>query len=166
MADELLAAALAAIGRKERTEYEMREWLAARDARPEESERVIAYLIENLALDDERFAIGYVEDKRRLSGWGNERIESSLYSRGVPPRLISAALARDDESEVERATRVLLERGSEFDDDRARQRALALLARRGFCAEDAYAAIRRAREHAAGDLRPAGRAPGGGQGVQ
>lgn len=123
----------------------MREWLARREVEPEEVERVICYLVENLAIDDRRFAVGYVEDKRRLSGWGNDRIESALLSRGVPRGLIAAALGRDDgESEADRATRVLLERGSRLDDDRGRQRALSLLARRGFCAEDAYAAIRRA----------------------
>jgi len=145
LADEILATALTAIGHKERTEADMREWLARREVEPEEVERVICYLVENLAIDDRRFAVGYVEDKRRLSGWGNDRIESALWSRGVPRGLIAAALGRDDgESEVDRATRVLLERGSRLDDDRGRQRALSLLARRGFCAEDAYAAIRRA----------------------
>lgn len=167
MADELLAAALAAIGRKERTEYEMRKWLAERDAGPEESERVMEYLIENLALDDERFANGYVDDKRRLAGWGNDRIESALYGRGLPPHVISAALSREaEESEVDRATRVLLEKGGDLSDDRGRQRALGLLARRGFCAEDAYAAIRRAGEQVDEDRAAARRGAGGGLGVQ
>jgi regulatory protein len=151
LADEVLAAALTAIGRKERTDAEMREWLAQREVDPEEVERVMLYLVENLAIDDRRFALGYAEDKRRLSGWGNSRIESALVKRGVPRELIAAALGSDDgESEVDRATRVLIERGGELDGDRARQRALGLLARRGFCAEDAYAAIRRAARAEAG----------------
>jgi regulatory protein len=167
LADELLAAALAAIGRKERTEAEMREWLADRDAGPEQSQRVMSYLVENLALDDERFATGYVEDKRRMSGWGNDRIESALYSRGVPPHLISAALSGDgEEGEVGRATRVLLEKGSDLEDDRGRRRALGLLARRGFCAEDAYAAIRRAAEYRRDSPSTPARTLGGDQGVQ
>lgn len=145
MADELLAAALAAIGRKERTESEMREWLVEREAEPEEADRVMACLVENLAIDDKRFANGYAEDKRRLAGWGRGRIESALIKRGVPRHLIAGALAGDeDESEVDRATRVLLGKASELATDRGRQRALGLLARRGFSAEDAYAAIRRA----------------------
>lgn len=145
MADEVLAAALTAIGRKERTEAEMRKWLAQREVDPEEIERVMSCLIENLAIDDRRFALGYVEDKRRLSGWGNSRIESALWDRGVPRELIELALSLDDgEGEVDRATRVLLEKGGGLIDDRDRQRALGLLARRGFCAEDSYAAIRRA----------------------
>jgi regulatory protein len=148
LADEVLAAALTAIGRKERTEAEMREWLALREVDPEECERVMSYLVENLAVDDRRFAIAYTEDKRRLSGWGQDRIEKTLRKRGVPRDLIAAALAGDPgESEADRATRVLLERGGPLQEDRDRQRALGLLARRGFCAEDAYAAIRRAARH-------------------
>lgn len=158
MADEVLAAALTAIGRKERTEAEMREWLTEREVDCEEIERVMSYLIENLAIDDRRFAIAYVEDKRRLSGWGSSRIESILRKRGVPRDLIEIALAHEDgEGEVDRATRVLLAKGGQLDDDRSRQRALGLLARRGFNAEDAYAAIRRAGRAGAG-LDPAERA--------
>lgn len=144
MGDEVLAAALTALGRKERTEAEMRGWLADREVCESEIERVMSYLIENLAIDDRRFAIGYVEDKRRLSGWGSSRIEGVLRDRGITRELISEALEKDDGvSEVDRAVGVLHGKGSSLVSDRDRQRALSLLARRGFSAEDAYAAIRR-----------------------
>lgn len=146
MADETLAKALTAIGRKERTEAEMRDWLAEREVEPDEIDRVVDFLIENLAIDDDRFAVEFTRDKRELAGWGSERIEQTLRARGVPAKLARAAIARDDgESEVERAVRVLRERGADLTDDGGRRRALGLLARRGYCAEDAYAAIRRAR---------------------
>lgn len=145
MADEILAKALTAIGRKERTELEMREWLAAREVEPEEIDRVLEFLIENLAIDDVRFAEAYTRDKRELAGWGSDRIDQTLRKRGVAPELIRAALAQPgEESEVERAVRVLAERNADLSDARGRQRALGLLARRGYSAEDAYAAIRRA----------------------
>lgn len=145
MADEILAKALTALGRKERTEQEMRQWLAVREVEPEEIDRVLDYLIENLAIDDVRFAQAYTSDKRELAGWGSDRIEQTLRKRGVAPDLILAALAESgEESEIERAVRVLGERGADLGDLRGRQRALGMLARRGYCAEDAYAAIRRA----------------------
>lgn len=144
MADEILAKALTAIGRKERTEAEMRQWLADREVEPEEIDRVVDFLIENLAIDDARFADAYTADKRQLAGWGSERIEQKLLSRGIAPALARAAIAREEEeSEVERAVRVLRERGADLTDDRGKQRALGLLARRGYSLEDAYAAIRR-----------------------
>jgi regulatory protein len=145
VADEALAAALKAIGRKERTEAEMRTWLAARGFDEHEVDRVLDYLIENLAVNDERFAKEVTADKRLLAGWGRDRIEATLIRRGVDRETVSLALeAEEGESEVDRATRVLVERAADLDDAGARRRAMGLLARRGFSAEDAYAAIRRA----------------------
>ena len=83
MADKILAKALTAIGRKERTEAEMRQWLADREVEPEEIDRVVDFLIENLAIDDARFADAFTADKRELAGWGSERIEQKLRSRGI-----------------------------------------------------------------------------------
>ncbi|MBN8869531.1 MAG: regulatory protein RecX [Solirubrobacterales bacterium] len=148
MADELLAKALAAISRKDRTEREMRQWLADREVEPEEIERVVAFLIENLALDDRRFAFVYTSDKRELSGWGRDRIRETLLRRGIDRSLAEEALSQpavvggEEETEVDRAVRVLNEKGADLSDDRGRQRALGLLARRGYDAEEAYAAIR------------------------
>ncbi|HRV59411.1 MAG: regulatory protein RecX [Solirubrobacterales bacterium] len=148
MSDEWLAKALAAISRKDRTEAEMREWLVDREVESDEIERVIGYLTENLALDDRRFAFAYASDKRELSGWGKDRIREVLLQRGVDRYLVEQALDQPGpgvgqaESEVERAVRVLNERGADLSDDRGRQRALGLLARRGYEAEEAYAAIR------------------------
>lgn len=143
MADELLAKALGALGRKALTEAEMREWLAIREVDEEEAERVISFLVENLALDDRAFATAFASDKRELSGWGKDRIREVLLRRGVERRLVEEALRPDEgESEVDRAVRVLKEKGAELGDDRGRQRALGLLARRGYDAEEAYAAIR------------------------
>ncbi len=144
MADEILAKALGAIGRKERTVVEMREWLQARDVESDEIDRVVNFLIENEALDDRKFAFAFTSDKRELKGWGRTRIRETLRKRGLSENLIQEALAQDDgESEVDRAERVLEERGADLGDDRGRNRALGLLSRRGFAAEDAYAAIRR-----------------------
>ena len=148
MADELLAKALTALGRKALTESEMRQWLADREVEPEEIERVVGFLTENLALDDRAFATAFANDKRDLAGWGRDRIREVLLRRGVARDLVEEALVGDGESEVERAVRVLDEKGADLGDDRGRQRALGLLARRGYDAEEAYAAIRIARRAA------------------
>jgi regulatory protein len=143
MADELLAKALAALGRKAMTEAEMRQWLANREVEADEAGRVIGFLTENLALDDRAYAVAFTSDKRELSGWGRDRIREVLLRRGVDRYLVEEALAgKDAETEVDRAVRVLNERGADLSDDRGRQRALGLLARRGYEAEEAYAAIR------------------------
>lgn len=144
MADEVLAKALGTIGRKERTVAEMRTWLEDREIEPDEIDRVVNFLIENEALNDRKFAVEFTSDKREISGWGQTRIRETLRKRGMPETLIQEALARDTgETEVDRAARMLEERGADLSDDRGKSRALGLLSRRGYSAEEAYAAIRR-----------------------
>ena len=57
---------------------------------------------------------------------------------------IDAALAEDADGELERAIALLRERRHDLGDDAGRRRALGMLARRGYKAEVAYEAIRRA----------------------
>jgi regulatory protein len=104
---------------------------------------VIERLSEAGALDDERFALRFAEDKRELAGWGPDRIAEALSGRGLDDGLIEAALAGEDEAtQVDRAEAILAERVAEVDSDRGRARALALLARRGYPLEVAYEAVR------------------------
>ena len=138
------------ISRKERTAAEVSDWLAGKGAGPEEVERIVERLTVLELLDDEKFARLYAEDKRNLAGWGNERIERTLIDRGIPSGVAREVVSAGIGDEVERAISVLIDRGGDLEDERERQRALGLLARRGFSSEDAYEAIRRLRREAAG----------------
>jgi regulatory protein len=135
--------ALKALNRKERTEAELAEWLRERGVADAAAAEVVAHLIEEGAIDDESFSLRYAEDKRELAGWGPKRIREALDARGVPEGVIEAAVGRESPQDVlNRAIGVLQRTGSEVDDDESRQRALGLLARRGFPLETAYEAVR------------------------
>jgi regulatory protein len=135
--------ALKALGYKERTESELRSWLAGRDVEDGEIEEVVALLAEAGAVDDASFALRYADDKRLLAGWGPDRIARALEGRGVAREHIEAALGGDDESaQLERAIELLLGRGMGAGSERERERALALLVRRGYPLELAYDAVR------------------------
>jgi regulatory protein len=135
--------ALRALSYKERTESELRGWLAEREVAEAEIEEVIALLIEAGAIDDESFARRYAEDKRQLAGWGPDRISRELEGRGVAREQIEAALGGDDEeAQLERAVALLGDRGLGCDSGRERERALGLLVRRGYPLELAYEAVR------------------------
>jgi regulatory protein len=137
--------ALKALGYKERTESELRIWLAERGVEEAEIEEVIALLAEAGAIDDASFARRYADDKRLLAGWGPDRIAKALAGRGVGLQHIEAALGGDDESaQLERATSLLLARGMSCDTERERERALGLLVRRGYPLDLAYGAVRAA----------------------
>jgi regulatory protein len=146
---ELAAQALGALSRKERTVAEMRAWLAQRAESEDEAKSALAELIAAEALDDERFARRYAEDKREISGWGHERITEALAERGVDSGLIEEALTGDDGAELERAVALLRRRGEAPADERARARCFGALARKGYSAELAYEAIRRYSREAA-----------------
>ena len=144
MADEPYELALRALSYKERTESELRSWLAEREIAEVEIEEVIAILMEAGAIDDGSFARRYAEDKRTLAGWGPDRISKALEGRGVARAHIEAALGGDDEAaQLERAVTLLGDRGLDCESERERERALGLLVRRGYPLELAYEAVRK-----------------------
>jgi regulatory protein len=136
--------ALQALGRKERTEAELEGWLRERGVGEDELAEAIARLAEAGAVDDERFARSFAEDKRELRGWGPERIAEALRARGVSEALVQSVAVESEADAVSRAAALLVESGAEVEDDGSRGRALALLARRGYPLEVAYEAVRAA----------------------
>jgi regulatory protein len=133
------------LSHRERTESELRGWLAEREVAEAEIEEVIALLIEAGAIDDRSFARRYAEDKRELAGWGPDRISSALRGRGIPQEHIDAALGGDDEeAQLERAVALLRDRRLYCGSERERERALRFLVRRGYSLELAYEIVRAA----------------------
>jgi regulatory protein len=108
-----------------------------------EIEEVIAMLVEAGAIDDASYARRYAEDKGQLARWGPDRIAKALEGRGVARGHIDAALAGENEvSQLDRAIKLLDQRGMSCDSERDRERALGLLVRRGYPLELAYDAVR------------------------
>ena len=143
MASDAFERALEALGHRERTSAELSAWLAERGFERAEVEAAIERLIESGAIDDERFAARFAEDKRELRGWGPERIRTALAGRGLEQGTIEAALAADGyEGQLERALELLERRSEGPVDEASRGRALAYLARRGYDSELAYEAVR------------------------
>jgi len=136
-------AALAALNRKDRTAHELALWLKRRDFDLEEIEAALRRLFETEALDDERFARCFAEDKRELLGWGAERIREALLARGVEGSTVDAVRAADSYADqLDRARDILTRRGRPLEGNADRQRALDYLARRGYDYEIAYEAVR------------------------
>jgi regulatory protein len=123
---------------------QVRRHLLERSLQEADIEAALAELTEQGYLDDARFARRFAEDRRNLDGWGSERVETTLLASGVDPELIAAALgSREAGDELEAAVTVLRGRLRVAPaDERERQRALALLVRRGYELELAYDAVR------------------------
>ena len=94
-------------------------------------------LAEQGYLDDVRFAQRFAEDKRLLGEWGADRIERRLTALGVPPAIVSDAVASRDHAGELAAAVVLVRRRFPTlgEDPRERRRAHGVLLRKGFDAE-------------------------------
>ena len=139
------AVAWRALGRRDRTELELRGLLAGKRVAPEDAGVVMAELLEGGFVDDARFAQRFAEDRRRLDAWGAERIARRLRELGVAPEHVAAAVAEQDEAgELEAAVALLRRRVPAVPETpRERDRALGMLVRKGYDLELAHVALRR-----------------------
>jgi regulatory protein len=125
----------------------MRAHLRRRGATPEDVERAVDSLVQQGYLDDGRFVRLFVQDKRELEAWGNDRIRRALAAHGVDADLIEDALTEapaggGDGGEMERALALLRQRfPSPAGDRRERERALGVLLRKGYDSDLALEAI-------------------------
>ena len=140
-----LEAALRALAVRERTEHELREWLARRGVDADMADEVVGALRSEGLVDDAGYARRFAEDRRLLDRWGNERIARDLERRGVDRELVEAALAGHGQDEELAVAVSLLDRRFPlpFDGDRERDKAWRMLVRRGYEPEVAYTAVRR-----------------------
>ncbi len=77
---------------QERSQEEVRQKLHALGVYDLEAEEIIADLISEDFLNEERFAESYVSGKFRMKSWGRYKIRKGLMQKGVPPKLIESAL--------------------------------------------------------------------------
>lgn len=136
--------AYAFLNRRERTVAEMRLRLERAEVEARETEAVVAELIELGYLDDARYARIFTEDRRTLDSWGDERISRALRERGIERDLVDAALLEERPGqELARALALLQARfGAGPVQERDRQRAFGVLARRGYSSGTAGDAVR------------------------
>ena len=72
-----------ALNRREHTAAELARILTRKRVEPAVIDSVVGELREQGYLDDAAYAQRFAEDRRRLDGWGAERIEQRLRALGV-----------------------------------------------------------------------------------
>jgi regulatory protein len=132
------------LGHRDRTVAEVRRHLERKRVEPAGIDGAIEELERMQYLDDARFARRFADDRRRLDGWGADRIERRLMALGVEPAVAAGAIAGgDSHDELAAALDVLRAKVRRPPrTDRDRERALGVLARRGYELELAYDAVR------------------------
>ncbi len=140
-----MALAFAHLNKRDRTVREVGRHLEAKGVDEESAAAAVAELVDQRYLDDERYARLFAQDRRKLDGWGVERIEKRLREVGIDRDVVARVLACDDAAHDELSAAItVLERrlGAPPADERERNRALGLLVRRGYELETAYDAVR------------------------
>ncbi len=84
---------------QERSQQEVRDKLYLWGLHHDEVEEVIAELISDNFLNEERFAVAYAQGKLRMKGWGKIKIKHHLKSKKVSDPLIKIALNKIDTQE-------------------------------------------------------------------
>ncbi len=131
------------LGRRARTEAEVRGHLADRLVDPGTIEDAVEELLRAGYLDDADYARRFAEDRRTLDSWGPERIERRLLELGVERGHVARALAgRDAGEDHAAAVAILARRFPALETERDRARALGVLVRKGYDLDAAHDAIR------------------------
>ena len=141
---EALERAFRFIAKRERTVSQVSARLERDGISQKVISEVVAQMVSDGYLSDQRFAALYAEDRRAIDGWGNERIITNLREAGISAEILESVVgSRDHADQVGDAIRVLDQRvGAKPSDERERERALGMLARRGYSLEIAYDAVR------------------------
>lgn len=94
-------------GYQERCHAEVREKLYSLGVRKKEHDEIIATLIEEGNLNEERFAIAYAGGKFRMKQWGRVKIAYALRQKQVSDYSIKKALKQIDEKDYQAVLQTL-----------------------------------------------------------
>lgn len=97
-------------GYQERSHKEVKEKLYSFKLRKQTVEEILAQLIEENFLDEERFAIQFAGGKFRMKQWGRVKIMHALKQRGVSDYCIRKAMNEIDETAYKQVLQKLAER--------------------------------------------------------
>lgn len=129
-----------------RTRHELKDLLLSRGVPEDVAERVLARFCEVGLIDDESYAMAWVESRHRARGSARPVLRRELQRKGVDAGIADEALARiDSADERDRARElVTVKRRSllRYEPDVRVRRLVGMLQRRGYSAGVAYAVVR------------------------
>lgn len=93
---EAIQKLMALCSRKEYSTGEIKTKLEEWEVQEDLAAKVVATLIAEKFIDDNRYASAFINDKLKFSKWGKIKIQYSLRQKGVADELISEKLAETD----------------------------------------------------------------------
>ena len=83
----------------EHCQQEMRDKMKRWEMAPEVQERVIARLVKERYIDDERYARAFVKDKIRYNKWGRRKVQQGLWMKRIDDDIQQRVLDEVDDEE-------------------------------------------------------------------
>ena len=83
----------------EHCQQEMRDKMKRWEMAPEAQERVIARLVKERYIDDERYARAFVKDKVRYNKWGRRKVQQGLWMKRIDDDIQQRVLDEVDDEE-------------------------------------------------------------------
>lgn len=105
---EMLHRAAAYCSTAERCIQDIEKKIKTAGLTQEENDRIIARLLQERFIDENRFARYFVNDKLRFNKWGRIKISYELQKRGIPASIRQEALDAIDNEEYENILSALL----------------------------------------------------------
>lgn len=93
----------------EHCQWEMTEKMRRWELPEEAQARIMARLIAERYVDDERFARAFVNDKIRYNKWGRRKVEQALWAKHIAEDIRQQVLDEVDDEEYLRILRPLLQ---------------------------------------------------------
>lgn len=85
--------------RSEHCQHDMMEKMRQWNVSEEEQAQVMARLVGERYVDDERYARAFVQDKVRYNKWGRRKVEQALWLKRIDKDIASRVLDETDDSE-------------------------------------------------------------------
>ena len=95
---------------QDRCHREVRTKLLKMEIYGDELEEIIAELISENFLNEERYARSFARGKFRIKAWGRTKIKRALKMRDIPPYCIKKAMEEINDGEYEQTLKELLEK--------------------------------------------------------
>lgn len=83
----------------EHCQQDMRDKMRRWEMAPEAQERVIARLVKERYIDDERYARAFVKDKIRYNKWGRRKVQQGLWMKRINDDIQQRVLNEIDDEE-------------------------------------------------------------------
>jgi regulatory protein len=119
------------LSRRQRSEWEMRQYLLRKTYNDEVINKTIKQLYNKGYLNDLSFAKSWLESRRLLKGSSSRKIRLELMQKHIDEEIISKVLSEDETSEVELLESIILKkrRQTRYQDN---EKLVSYLSRQGF----------------------------------